>query len=58
MNEFNVGETIYVDAQNGEMVFTTEMPEDGGAIAVADDGEGNLPPSEDEAVSLDKLMSE
>ena len=58
MGEYNAGETIYVDAQNGEMVFTTEMPEDGGALAVADDGEGNQPPSEDEAVSLDKLMSE
>ena len=40
------------------MVFTTEMPEDGGAIAVADDGEGNLPPSEDDELTLNKLISE
>ena len=58
MGEYSSGETIYVDAQNGEMVFTTEMPGDGGALPVGVDGEGNLPPSEDEAVSLDKLMSE
>ena len=45
---------------SGEMVFTTEKPEDGGEIpvAVGADGEGNEPPSADEEVSLDKLMSE
>ncbi len=58
MNEFNVGETVYVDAQNGEMVFTTEMPEDGGEMPVADDGEGHEPPSGDDELTLNKLMSE
>ena len=60
MGEYNVGDTVYVDAQDGEMVFTTEKPEDGGAIpvAVGADGEGNEPPSADEAVSLDKLRSD
>ena len=27
MGDFKAGETIYMDAQNGEMVFTTEPPE-------------------------------
>ena len=58
MGEFSAGETVYVDAQNGEMVFTTEAPEDGGALPVADDGEGNQPPSSDEELTLDKLISE
>ena len=26
MGDFKAGDTIYVDAQNGEMVFTTELP--------------------------------
>ena len=60
MGEYNAGETIYVDAQNGEMVFATAMPEDGGAlpVAVGADGEGNEPPSTDDELTLNKLMSE
>ena len=27
MGDFKAGDTIYVDAQNGETVFTTELPE-------------------------------
>jgi ATP-dependent Clp protease ATP-binding subunit ClpC len=60
MGEFNAGQTIYVDAQNGEMAFTTEIPEDGGEVlvpvaAIEESGEA---PSPDEQDAFDKLVSE
>jgi ATP-dependent Clp protease ATP-binding subunit ClpC len=60
MGDFKSGETIYVDAQNGEMAFTTEIPEDGGEVLVpvAEGGEGNESPSQDDENKLNKLMSE
>jgi ATP-dependent Clp protease ATP-binding subunit ClpC len=60
MGDFKSGETIYVDAQNGEMAFTTEIPEDGGEVLVpvAEGREGNESPSEDDENKLNKLMSE
>jgi len=63
MGEFKGGETIFVDAQNGEMVFTTEKPEDGGEIVaveaavVADDGEGKEPPTSADEDKLNKMLS-
>ena len=36
MQDFKEGDTIYVDAQNGETVFTTEKPEGVGDITEAD----------------------
>jgi ATP-dependent Clp protease ATP-binding subunit ClpC len=60
MGDFKSGETIYVDAQNGEMAFTTEIPEDGGEllVPVAEGGEGNDSPTADDENKLNKLMSE
>jgi ATP-dependent Clp protease ATP-binding subunit ClpC len=60
MGDFKAGDTIYVDAQNGEMAFTTEIPEDGGEVLVpvAEGGEGNETPSPDDEDKLNKLMSE
>ncbi|RYG69170.1 ATP-dependent Clp protease ATP-binding subunit, partial [bacterium] len=60
MGDFKSGETIYVDAQNGEMAFTTEIPEDGGEVLVpvAEGGEGNENPTPDDEDKLNKLMSE
>ncbi len=59
LGDFKGGETIYVDAQNGEMAFTTEIPEDGGEVlvpvALIEDG-GELP-SVDEQDAFDKLVS-
>ena len=57
MGDFKAGETVFVDCQNGEMVFVTEKPEDGGElpVAVAVDGEEV---SNDDQVKLDKLMGE
>ncbi|PQV64992.1 ATP-dependent Clp protease ATP-binding subunit ClpC [Abditibacterium utsteinense] len=59
MGEFKGGETIYVDAQNGEMAFTTEIPEDGGETLVpaAIDGNEETPSPEDQD-KFDKLVSE
>ncbi len=60
MGEFKGGETIYVDAQNGEMAFTTEMPEDGGEtlvpVAVTDSLEET--PSPEDQDKFDKLVGE
>ncbi len=60
MGEFKGGETIYVDAQNGEMAFTTEIPEDGGEVlvpvSVIEDG-GETPSVEDQD-AFDKLVGE
>jgi hypothetical protein len=60
MGEFKAGETIYVDAQNGEMAFTTEKPEDGGEVLVpvAEGDESSESPSPDDEDKLNKLMSE
>ncbi len=60
MGEFKAGETIYVDAQNGEMAFTTEKPEDGGEVLVpiAEGGEGSEEVSSGDEDKLNKLMSE
>ncbi|MBW3637887.1 MAG: hypothetical protein KY445_15700, partial [Armatimonadetes bacterium] len=60
MGEFKAGETIYVDAQNGEMAFTTEKPEDGGEILVpiAEGGEAGEEVSSGDEDKLNKLMSE
>lgn len=33
MGDFKAGDTVYVDAQNGEMVFTSELPTEEGAIS-------------------------
>lgn len=62
MGEFSAGQTIFVDAQNGEMVFTTEKPEDGGEIlavevAVAADSEGKEPPTSADEDKLNKMLS-
>jgi ATP-dependent Clp protease ATP-binding subunit ClpC len=62
MGDFKAGETIFVDAQNGEMVFTTERPEDGGEVenveaTVADDGEGKEPPTSADEDKLNKMLS-
>jgi len=40
------------------MVFTTEAPEDGGVLPVAEGGEGTQPPSSDDELTLNKLISE
>ena len=58
MGDFKAGDTIFVDQQNGEMVFTTEKPEDGGQLApvLGEEAEGN-PPSSDDEDKLNKLMS-
>jgi len=62
LGEFKAGETIYVDAQNGEMVFTTEIPEDGGAVAVAvpvpAEEEAVAPVTDEEEDRLSKMMEE
>lgn len=60
MGDFKSGETIYVDAQNGEMAFTTEIPEDGGEVLVpvAEGGEGNDSPSQDDENKLNKMIEE
>lgn len=69
MNDFREGQTIYVDAQNGETVFTTEIPEDGdGSLAKETDVEAEAPvPSPDveeqdvpdeERDRLSKMMEE
>ena len=65
MSEFTAGDTIFVDAQNGEMVFTTEIPADGGVMPVEEveatvppDIEGNTPPTSDDENKLNKLMEE
>lgn len=60
MGDFNAGETIYVDAQNGEMAFTTEIPEDGGEVLVPAslaETSGETP-SVDEQDAFDKLVGE
>jgi ATP-dependent Clp protease ATP-binding subunit ClpC len=51
MGDFKSGDTIYVDAQNGEMVFTTELPSSPEAAAVAADGTGNVSPEDHERLS-------
>ena len=59
MGDFKAQDTIFVDALDGEMVFTTVIPEDGGEIEpaiVAADNEGNNPPSNDDEDKLNKLM--
>lgn len=61
MGDFKAGDTIYTDALDGEMVFTSVMPEDGGEIepaivAASPDKEGNDPPSTDDEDKLNKLM--
>ena len=44
MGDFKAGDTIYVDAQNGEMVFTTELPSgELGAELIVPDDEGTDP---------------
>ncbi len=61
MGDFKAQDTIFVDALDGEMVFTTVIPEDGGEIepaivAATADNEGNNPPSGDDEDKLNKLM--
>ncbi|BCM93107.1 negative regulator of genetic competence ClpC/MecB [Abditibacteriota bacterium] len=61
LGDFKAGDTIYTDALDGEMVFTTVIPEDGGEIepaAVALDKEGNTPPTSEDEDKLNKLMNE
>ncbi len=60
MGDFKAGDTIYCDALDGEMVFTTVIPDDGGEIEpaiVAADKEGNNPPSSDDEDKLNNLLS-
>ncbi len=57
MGDFKAQDTIFVDALDGEMVFTTVIPEDGGEIEPAIvAAEGNNPPSGDDEDKLNKLM--
>jgi ATP-dependent Clp protease ATP-binding subunit ClpC len=56
MNDFKAGDTIYVDAQNGETVFTTELPTEPAAIVV--DGEGAVDPTDEDSDRLSKMMGE
>ncbi len=57
MGDFKAQDTIFVDALDGEMVFTTVIPEDGGEIEPAIvAAEGNNPPSNDDEDKLNKLM--
>lgn len=59
LGDFKAGDTIYVDALDGETVFTTVLPEDGGEIepaGVALDKEGQNPPSSDDEDKLNKMM--
>jgi hypothetical protein len=65
MGDFKAGDTIYIDAQNGETVFTTEPPTEvlGGieaaAVASAPDGEaGVTEPSEEDRERLSKMMED
>lgn len=57
MSDFKAGDTIYVDAQNGEMVFTNEKPEEEEAVEthVATDGSSEQPSSADED-KLNKML--
>jgi ATP-dependent Clp protease ATP-binding subunit ClpC len=59
MGDFKAGDTIYVDAQNGETVFTSELP-DGPieAAVVAVDGEGQGEPSDEDSDRLSKMLGE
>ena len=57
MGDFKAQDTIFVDALDGQMVFTTVIPEDGGEIEPAIvAAEGNNPPSGDDEDKLNKLM--
>lgn len=58
LGDFKAGDTVYVDAHNGEMVFTNELPE---PVLVADSGEasdGSTPPSPEDQERLSKMMEE
>jgi ATP-dependent Clp protease ATP-binding subunit ClpC len=56
MGDFKAGDTIYVDAQNGETVFTTEPPVETAVVAV--DGEVVAEPSSEDSDRLSKMMGE
>jgi ATP-dependent Clp protease ATP-binding subunit ClpC len=73
MGDFKAGDTIYVDAQNGETVFTTEPPEalpegeaeadvESGDVEMApvaeSKGEGEDGPSAEDQDKLTKLMGD
>ena len=65
MGDFKAGDTIYVDAQNGEMVFTTELPSgELGAELVDPDDEGTdpeaakIPVSSEDQERLSAMMGE
>jgi ATP-dependent Clp protease ATP-binding subunit ClpC len=56
MGDFKAGDTIYVDAQNGETVFTSELPEVAPVSAAETDG-GSEPTDEDRD-RLTKMMED
>jgi ATP-dependent Clp protease ATP-binding subunit ClpC len=63
MGDFKAGDTIYVDAQNGEMVFTSELPEpvaegEAALIAQSNEADGSTPPSDADQERLSKMMEE
>jgi ATP-dependent Clp protease ATP-binding subunit ClpC len=65
LGDFKAGDTIYIDAQNGETVFTTEPPTEivdgieAAAVASTPDGEaGVTEPSEEDRDRLSKMMED
>jgi ATP-dependent Clp protease ATP-binding subunit ClpC len=58
LGDFKAGDTIYVDAQNGEMAFTSELPEP--ILVPENDGaeEESTPPSPEDQERLSKMMEE
>jgi len=57
MADFKAGDTVYIDAQNGEMVFTNELPEPQEEVPVAVDASGEDVSPEDHD-RLSKMMEE
>ncbi|HVF10681.1 MAG TPA: hypothetical protein VNA16_07755, partial [Abditibacteriaceae bacterium] len=65
MGDFKAGDTVYVDAQNGEMVFTTELPSGELAAEPISDGDdgaepkaAKIPVSPEDQERLSAMMGE
>jgi ATP-dependent Clp protease ATP-binding subunit ClpC len=57
MGDFSAGDTIYVDVQNSEIVFTNELPMPA-LVASSEENDGNAPPTEEVQERLSKMMEE